>query len=154
MNERPLRHDVSRNCQRPEAEEEGFLAPEPDCRRSRVPPLSRARTQRAKDTKERGKVEANCTTRRVREPDRDGLLRANSRSSLLGLAESAGIVVDEPAWMAGVLEVVGIIGSGEPFAVGEMNSIVAATSDADSMDKGDVLDGATVDGDVEFITGR
>ena len=79
MKDNPRRHDESKNCQRPLALDDGFLAPTPDWIRSREPPDSRERTQAAKPRHLAGTVAA-CWMTRAWFP-RDGRLSATALSS-------------------------------------------------------------------------
>jgi hypothetical protein len=117
MNERPFLHDVSRNCQRPEAEETGFRAPLPLWRRPSVPPDSRPKTHDANRTRDGGKADARDTTCMTERDERDGLLTESRRSSLFLSASSAGVVVVEAAGMTGVDDVCGRSGRATLTAV-------------------------------------
>ena len=68
-----------RNCQRPLAEDDGFLAPAPDCGRSSDAPLSLERTQEAKGRQLGGTVEAA----RTMDTDRLGRFTAQDLSLAL-----------------------------------------------------------------------
>jgi hypothetical protein len=57
----PVRHERSRNCHLPLAEDDGLRAPTPEDRSSSVPPLSRSSTQAAQGRRLRGNVAAERT---------------------------------------------------------------------------------------------